>query len=136
MKINSTTDYAVRILVYLGSTGRITSSGEIAKVMSIPSNYVPNIIKKLRDTGLVVARYGPKGGYELGRPAEEITLLEIVQTMEGPVRINRCEDDAEYLRLNEAAHRAAGIVYSDIQKQIEALLSGYTIKDLCALSEA
>ena len=136
MQLNMTTDYAVRILLYLGITGRITSSGEIAHEMVIPANYVPNIIKKLRDKGLVSARYGPKGGYELGKDANDITLLDVVETMEGSIKIKRCLEEDQYCSRDATAHCAIHDVYASSQSGLEETLAASTIAQLVKTSKA
>lgn len=134
MQLNMTTDYAVRILLYLGMTNRVTSSGEIAEEMAIPANYVPNIIKKLRDRGLVNAKYGPKGGYELGKDAGTISLLDVVQTMEGAIRISRELKDDDNSARNVPAQQAVQSAYQDIQDGLEKSLGDKTIGQLVAAS--
>lgn len=134
MQLNITTDYAVRILVLLGITGRVTSSGEIAEEMMIPANYVPNIIKKLRDRGLVNAKYGPKGGYELSKEPDAIPLLAVIETMEGAIRINRCNAEEGLCSKDADIHGAVKDVYQDIQDKIESTFAVKTIADLIAKS--
>ena len=135
MQLNITTDYAVRILVYLGITGRVTVSGEIAEEMMIPANYVPNIIKKLRDKGLVNAKYGPKGGYELRQKPNEIPLLDVIETMEGAIRINRCDTGQDFCSKDVIIHDAVQDVYQDIQETIESTFATKSIADLIAKSK-
>lgn len=136
MQLNSTTDYAVRILVYLGITERVTPSGEIAEEMVIPANYVPNIIKKLRDQGLVSATYGPRGGYALQVDAKDIKIVDVINTMEGAIMVNRCAIKEGACSRDAAIHAAMYEAYQDIQEKIEAAFSSKTIGDLVASSKS
>lgn len=130
MQLNITTDYAVRIILYLGITDRITTSSEIAKEMKIPANYVPNIVKKLRDQSLVHATFGPQGGYRLAKDAQDISLLEIINIMEGSIRLNRCLEDDGFCSRSGIDFCAVHQVYKDCQAQMEAVLASKSVAQL------
>ncbi len=130
MQLNITTDYAIRIVLYLAETDRITTSAEIADEMCIPGNYVPNIVKKLRDHGFVHATFGPKGGYRLAKDPKDISLLDILMIMEGTIRINRCLEDDEYCNRFAASTCAVHEVYETCQKALEETLGSKSIADL------
>jgi Rrf2 family protein len=85
-------DYSVRAVLHLArhyGRGR-RKAREIASEMEIPRNYVPQILADLVRQGLLAATAGPAGGYELTRDPASITLLEVVEGAEGPVRAARC----------------------------------------------
>lgn len=132
MQLNVTTDYAIRIVLYLASTERITTSAEIADEMHIPGNYVPNIVKKLRDKGLVHATFGPRGGYRLAKDAKDISLLDILQIMEGTIRINRCLEDDEYCSRYAVKTCAVHNVYAQCQSSVESILGSKSVADILA----
>ena len=71
---------------------------EISEQMTIPLRFALKIMGKLASAGLVKSFKGNRGGYELGRPAEELTLLDVISAVEGPCVISRClcGDDPEY----------------------------------------
>ncbi len=85
-------DYAVRALLdvvrHAGAGRRKTR--EIAADMDIPASYLPQILAGLVRGGYLTAQAGPAGGYSLARPAERITLLEVVEHAEGPTTVDRC----------------------------------------------
>ena len=84
-------DYSVRAVLDISNHGGIRrKSREIAEEMDIPSRYLPQILANLVDHGILTAAAGPTGGYVLARPAEEISLLDVVQAAEGPIRIDQC----------------------------------------------
>lgn len=130
MQINITTDYAIRIVYYLGKTQRITTSTEIAEEMKIPANYVPNIVKKLRSKDLIDAVFGPKGGYRLAKDPEDITLLDIIGTMEGSIRLNRCLEDDHFCSRNGPGNCPMHEVYKDAQVQLEKVFKSKSVADL------
>jgi Rrf2 family protein len=85
-------DYAVRAAVFLGRlpAGERRKAREIASAMDVPEHYLPQIMGLLIRGGLVTSVAGPDGGYELARPADEISMLEIVEAAEGPLKSERC----------------------------------------------
>lgn len=84
-------DYAVRAMLTLArpGIGQLTASA-IAAATGIPENYVPQVMGDLVRAGLVMNRRGRHGGYLLGRPAAEVSLLSIVEAIEGDGRRRTC----------------------------------------------
>ncbi len=62
----------------------------VGEVMGIPTGFLQQVLRELLQAGLLKSRSGPSGGFSLARPAEEITVLEIVEAMEGPLRTSEC----------------------------------------------
>ena len=92
MEITQQADYAVRTLLDLTlySAEERVSSEEIAQRQSIPSAFLTKIVARLAAADLVQTQRGVKGGIRLARPADEITLLEVVEAIDGPITFNRC----------------------------------------------
>jgi Rrf2 family protein len=81
-------DYSVRAMLYLArhaDDGR-RKARVVATAMEIPHPYATQILANLVAEELLIATAGPDGGYELARPADEISLLEVVEAAEGPIR--------------------------------------------------
>lgn len=74
------------------SEGSFLSLKEAAEDMSMPLGYLEEIAGLLKTAGLVQGRQGPKGGYRLAKPAQDITAKEIVEALEGPVALVACND--------------------------------------------
>jgi Rrf2 family protein len=84
-------DYSVRAVLDIANhAGRRRKSREIAEEMDIPARYLPQILANLVVHGILSAEAGPTGGYLLARPAMDITLLDVVEASEGPIRIDQC----------------------------------------------
>ncbi len=86
-------DYVVRAALSLGraaASGEYRKVREVAEEMSLPLRYTPQILNLLVKAGIAEARAGRKGGYRLLRGPEEVSLLEIVEAGEGPLRSTRC----------------------------------------------
>jgi Rrf2 family protein len=65
---------------------------EIARQMDVPEDFLAKILKTLVDQGLVRSTRGPHGGYTLARPSAEISFLDVIEAVEGPVAVNVCLD--------------------------------------------
>ena len=123
-------DYAIRGMVYLASQphGRVVLVNEIARAMDIPPLFLAKIFQQFTRLGLLKSFRGSGGGFLLGRPPEEITLCEIVETVEGPIMPNRCV-------LSDGAcsrDRVCTVhpVWKRVEKSVIDILSGVTLKDL------
>lgn len=90
--INRTTDYAVRFVLYLASRGdgAVSSTTEIADEAGIPLPYARKVLRGLVRAGIVFSQAGKSGGVRLLSPSEELTVLDIIEAMEGPLVLNRC----------------------------------------------
>jgi Rrf2 family protein len=78
-------DYAVRAAVELAAAGDMVTAEQLAQAQSIPVNFLENILRDLRRAGLVESRRGQQGGYLLARPAEEISIADVIRAVEGPL---------------------------------------------------
>ncbi len=99
MRISAKVDYAVRAAVQLAAADgdRPTKGDAIAQAQGIPVKFLENILGDLRHAGLVRSQRGADGGYWLNRPANEISVADIIRAVEGPlasVRGQRPEDIA------------------------------------------
>ena len=98
MEISRRTDYGVRVILDLATLpeSQRASTQEIAVRQNIPSPFLAKIISQLALGGLVTTYRGAGGGVTLARPASEISLLHVIEALEGPIRLNRCllEPDA------------------------------------------
>ena len=87
LSITSKSPYAVRALVELHRIGDDdpVPIGELAKRGGIPAQFLEQLFATLRRAGLVKSQRGVKGGYSFARPAEQITVLEVVEHLDGPL---------------------------------------------------
>lgn len=92
MQITRQADYAVRAVVYLAQLGpnQKASTSQIAEEKEIPLSFLAKIIAQLSVAGLLQTMRGARGGVTLARPPEEITLLEVVEAIDGPIMLNEC----------------------------------------------
>ncbi len=92
MKLSTRSTYGVRAMLALALHQRPTPFmvKEIAEQYDLPATYLEQLMTLLRKAGLVTAVRGAHGGYILARPAVEITLAEIIEVLEGPLRLADC----------------------------------------------
>ncbi len=92
MHISRKSDYALRALNFIANQkpGKKSSITEIAEAESIPRDFLAKILKELTRSGLLKSYQGVTGGYQLARPKEDITFLNVIESMEGPLQVNLC----------------------------------------------
>lgn len=86
MYISAKVDYATRVLLTLAASDGKPIRGEaLALQQGLPVRFVENTLVELRRAGLVISQRGADGGYRLGRPASEISVADVIRTLEGPL---------------------------------------------------
>jgi Rrf2 family protein len=87
VRVSAKADYALRAAAELAAAegGGPVKGEQLAQAQGIPPKFLENILLELRHSGLVQSQRGVEGGYWLARPAEEITLAEVIRAVEGPL---------------------------------------------------
>lgn len=86
MRLSARVDYALRAAAELAvASGGPVTAEQLARVQDIPGKFLENILTQLRRAGLVRSQRGPVGGYWLAKPAEEISLADIIRAVDGPL---------------------------------------------------
>lgn len=131
LELSRKSDYALRAVIYLAriSDGRFGRVSEIAKAKDIPQAFLAQILPLLANHGLVKSQQGAHGGYALARNPELISFLDIIESVEGPLRLNKCvegqHDDCTILDSCEMQH-----VWNQAQTQMVGFLRGVTMADM------
>jgi Rrf2 family protein len=86
-------DGALRIVWLLGKTGRVTDAGTIAESVAVSPKFTLKILRQLLQGGVVRAERGKNGGYALAMEPRDITVRHIVEMIDGPISINRCQQE-------------------------------------------
>jgi Rrf2 family protein len=92
MQITRQADYAVRAILYLAEQGtdKKAATSQIAEEQDIPLSFLAKIIAQLSVAGLLQTMRGARGGVTLARDPNEISLLEVVEAIDGPIQLNEC----------------------------------------------
>lgn len=95
MQITRQADYAVRAVLYLAglNNGRRAPTSEIAREQRIPPSFLAKIVSQLSVAGVVQTSRGARGGVTLARSPGDITLLEVIEAIDGPILLNECVED-------------------------------------------
>lgn len=131
MKISTKGRYGVRILLDLAShrdDGAPRLIRDIAASQQISEKYVSTLIVALRRAGMVESIRGMKGGYRLTRDPKRITLLEVVEVMEGPVCVVHCVDHPGRCRRHEGCSVRG--VWNRLNEQIRAGMRKIALQQL------
>lgn len=92
MRVTQEADYAIRMCLILDSLGEKTGAATLADLACITPKIALKVLRKLNTAGFVKSYKGVQGGYELARSGDELKVLEIIELIDGPVRISKCLD--------------------------------------------
>jgi Rrf2 family protein len=128
MRTTAKADYAVRAAVELAAAGELVTAEHIAQAQGIPVNFLENILRDLRRGGIVDSRRGQQGGYTLARPAEEISVVDVIRAVEGPLANVRGQppEDLEY----GGSSAKLRDVWVALRASVRSVLERVTLADL------
>jgi Rrf2 family protein len=131
MQITRETDYAVRCVLRLSETpGETVMVDEIAGTTSVSRIFLAKILQKLAKAGIVKSFRGVKGGFSLARKPKDITLLDVIEAIEGTVSMNKCVVDRRFCELHKTC--TVHPVWVGIRASVEKLLRGYNFEFLAS----
>jgi Rrf2 family protein len=131
MRVSAKADYAVRAAIELasGSSAERPLKGEaIAEAQSIPLPFLQNIFAELRHHGIVASKRGADGGHWLARPADDITVADVIRAVDGPLASVRGEpaEDLAYRGDSVPLQR----VWLALRANVRQVLESVTLADL------
>lgn len=97
MQLTRAADYAVRVMIHLATLpeGTRVQRNALAEATDVPESFMSKVLQGLVRARLVVSRRGVEGGFELAKDAEQISLLNVVEAIEGPIQLNFCLGSAD-----------------------------------------
>lgn len=132
MQITRQADYAARAILCLAQTGngKRISTNQVARQQNIPVSFLAEIISQLSVAGLLNTSRGASGGVALARKPENITLLEVIQAIDGPIQLNNCipQDNACCFQENCSMR----LVWCEAQNVLISRLKDTTFAELIA----
>lgn len=133
MRITQEADYALRIACMLHQSGEEhESAADISERTSVSPRFTLKIMRKLVQGGVVRSYKGAGGGYALARPAEDVTLRDIIELIDGPLAISRCIDNSHQCS-REGVDKSECILYHifcRINDEVAGKLGRLTIADV------
>src|SRR2546422_5196449 len=131
MRVSAKVDYAVRAAVELAAAESPPVKGEsISQAQEIPLKFLENILGELRHAGLVRSQRGTEGGYWLARPADEITVADVIRAVEGPLASVR-GSPPETLKYTGKAE-PLGKLWVAVRANLRAVLESVTLADIAS----
>ena len=129
MRVSAKADYAIRAAVELAAAGDGPVKGDrVAQAQEIPPNFLENIFGDLRNAGLVASRRGADGGYWLARPADEISLADVIRAVDGPLANVRGVRSEQVSYQGSAEQLRA--VWVAVRASLRAVLEQVTLADV------
>jgi Rrf2 family protein len=149
MLFSTKAEYGVRLMVELGrragdavpEDAEPVSLGAVAEAETLPLSYLEHLVAKLRGAGLVTSVRGAHGGYRLAREASEITMLDVVEALEGPIAPMECfhvDREGRVLCSHETdADRACAtkLLWTRVQGGVTRALAGTTLAELVEFAD-
>ena len=134
MQITRQADYAVRAVLHLARSGdqRIVTS-MIAEEQRIPPSFLAKIISQLSIAGLLHTSRGARGGVTLAREAKDITLLEVVEAIDGPILLNECVGNQGACSIEDDCPLRP--VWCDAQEELVGRLKGTNFASMLEKSQ-
>lgn len=104
LQISRKIDYGLRAMIFLASQpmDRVVPFREIARQMDVPEDFMAKILKILVTEKMVTSSRGAHGGYKLARAPSQISMLDVIEAVEGPVRVNVCADNHDACSMSSA----------------------------------
>ena len=132
LRLTRAADYAVRAMMHIGSLPEdsVALKDDIADAQHIPPSFMAKILRQLVKTGLLRSARGVNGGFALARDPGKISLLDIVEGIEGPIHLNDCTPDLDNCALSHDC--PVSTVWLEVQNQMTALLRATTLEALLA----
>ncbi len=135
MQITRQADYALRAMMFLArlEPKERAATSRIAEEQQIPPSFLAKIISQLSIAGFIHTSRGARGGVSLARPASEISILEVVEAIDGPIAVNECtlsQVGCPFVKANCPLHE----IWCDVQKELVDRLKNTNFAQIVAKS--
>jgi len=133
--ITRATEYAIRTIIYLAKhpKGEIVLKKDICRTQEVTPAFLTKILQPLIKVGIVSSQRGVGGGFLLNRPAEKITLLDILEAEEGPLKLNHCLVEKGLCQRDALC--SAHIVWEEAQTSMIKVLQRHDIAELVRMEK-
>jgi len=135
IRINRLTDYGIVLLTHVASQPieKTHNARDLASETHLPAPVVSKILKHLARTGLLVSQRGVKGGYRLSRNPKDISVAEVIRSLEGPIAITDCTIDSVSGMIGPCGNSSVCSVHGNWQKinqVVEEALAGISLVEM------
>jgi Rrf2 family protein len=131
MQLSRKADYALRAITFMVNQpeNKRSSISEIAESEGIPRDFLAKILKELCRAGFLKSFQGVTGGYQLARAKGEINFLNVIEAMQGPVRVNMCVNEIDGCSCNHREKCTMLPFWKKIQANVVRELKAVTFDD-------
>jgi FeS assembly SUF system regulator len=130
IRLSKLTDYAVVMLSYMAAReGEVYTTARLAQRSAVPEPTAAKILKLLARGAILASQRGSNGGYELARPAADITMAEIIVALEGPIALAACvEGSADHCGVEQLCSMRGN--WNKVNRAIRDALEDITLADM------
>ena len=130
LKLTRKGEYAIRSMIFLAQQDpeKICLMNDIAEGTEVPRTFLAKILQGFARLDLVQSQRGCGGGFSLARPADQITLREVVEAVEGPIIPNQCLGSPDFC--SHSSNCRTHLVWKKVQDQVKHTLDGVTLSEL------
>ena len=130
MRVSAKSDYALRALIEMASRtdGKAVSAEELGKQQEIPHGFLQAILADLRRAGIVMSQRGQSGGWRMGRPADDVSVADVIRAVDGPL-VSVYGLRPEAVSYNESAEILQH-VWIAARRSLRSVFEGVSIQDL------
>ena len=130
LRLSREADYSLLAMIYIAGRpdGQLAYRREIAAHYSIPKDFLAKVLQKLARGGLVRSFRGTQGGYCLARKPDEITLVDVLEAVEGPMSLVDCGCEPYECRQEQACTIKRAM--HEVQNEIRSVLGGVSLQDM------
>lgn len=126
MRITQEADYAIRMIDCLAASDEKCCAKALSIQTGVSFRFALKILRKLCAADLVSSRKGIQGGYELKRKPEEISLKDVIEIIDGPIAVNRCQIDHTCSRVGDPDQCSFHSIFSDLSETVSDRLASVT----------
>ncbi len=128
--IKRNTEYGLRALLHMigGKESDTFTAEELADAADTSTDFMHKIMRALRDVGIVSSKTGPSGGFQLDRDPSGVSVLEILEAVQGPFRVNQCVIGLDICPTSEGCPLRP--TWLEVQKTLEENLGAISLKQI------
>jgi Rrf2 family protein len=137
MKISRKADYALRAVLYIARQpqDKRNSINAIAESESVPRDFLAKILKELTRSEILKSYQGVHGGYQMAKAANQVSVLDVIESMDGPLGLNLCVRGDNGCDCDKSDHCNMYPFWSKMQTHVKGLLKNETIAKLKSKSK-
>lgn len=133
MQLQATTDYGVRVMCCLYAQETLITATELSEQLYISYPYLMKVLGQLRQSGMIEVVRGRFGGYRMAEGSQNITLYDIIKTMEGEILVNSCMSKNGVCTRNAIDTCPVHKVFESVQKQLICSFENVKLSDIADL---